>query len=264
MSAVTVVGAILVGATFVALWVALGFLVAANRKGRATLLSDLAWKATVLVMVIVYLGWVAANSTVFIGDPGAFALAESVAHLLVAAFFLYLGVLLWRSSRQGVELVLVSPEFLVALRSRTRAMYGDGPSRFISYAVAKEAAASAIDRVIAGRLASRGTLWRRLPYLFRLMGYGKLSFVEGRAPGPLHVEVEGTFEASHGDGKGGCDLTRGYLAGLGEALEPGMSCEAEETRCVRLHGGEACAFTLRWFPPMDSAQVQVKLPSEAR
>jgi predicted hydrocarbon binding protein len=259
----TAVGALAI-LTFVTLLVAMGFLVLAHKRARATLFTDAGWKGAFLVMVILYLGFVADNAGLLGGEEAVYHLAEVTAGFLVACFFLLLGIYLWRYSTRGADIVIVSPDFLVALRDRTQAMYGDGPSRFITYAVAKESAHKAIARQIGSGLASTAYVWKRLPYLFRLMGYGRLRYIERRPREELRLEVRGTFETTYSGSKGGCGLTRGYLAGLGEALEPGMTCEAEETHCAGDHGDGRCEFVLRWFPIDETAQVTLKLPSEAK
>lgn len=247
----------------VVLAASMAFLLLAQRRSRATVFTDAAWKGGFLVLVLVYLGYVADNAASFGGDPDVYRLAVYAAHLLVASFFLFFGIYLWRMSRRTAGFVVVTPEFLVALRDRTRAMYGAGPSRVISYAVAKEGAQKAVAAHLGAGLATPAAVWKRLPHLFRLMGYGRLRLVSRKPREEIEVEIEDTFEALHPQEGASCDLTRGYLAGLGAALEPGLECEVEETRCGA-GGDRVCRFTVRWFPPMETGRVVEIRAQEAR
>src|SRR5581483_9620201 len=109
-------------------------------------------------------------------------------------------------------------------------------------------AARAVTRLVEGRVITPERFWRRLPAWWRTMGYGRLSYAREEPGKEVRVRIAQTFEARHPGAEPGCDLTRGYLAGLGAALVPEMACEVQEIRCCGRHGGEDCEFAILWFP----------------
>lgn len=226
---------------------AVAILYVAHRRSRATVFADLTLKATMLILAVFYLALVRDWSARLPGDPALYGLAVGIGYALVGGFFLAVAVTLWRYTVRTDGAIIVSGDFLAGLRTRTTAMYGEAPSRFIVYAVGKESAEKAVARFLADGKSDRAKLWSRLPRWFRAMGYGKLRYLSEVPGREVRVVVEDTVEA-HGGAQGGCDLTRGYLAGLGAALHPGRDCECVEVRCGRLQGGRDCEFTLHWFP----------------
>lgn len=230
----------LIGATAIVFYVA-------HRRSRATVFTDVALKATLLLLAVMYLAFVESAASLFPGSPAAYALAAAAGYALVAGFFLSVAVALWRVVRRTNGAIIVSPEFLAGLRSRTRAMYGESPSRFIVYAVGKESAEKAMQRFL-GEGGDPMAHWARLPRWFRALGYGKLRFLSHEPGRESRLEIVDTIESTTPDAPPGCELTRGYLAGLGSVLHPSRECECVELRCSRSEGGRACEFALHWFP----------------
>ena len=81
-------------------------LLLAHRKSRATIFTDTGWKAAFLVLVLIYLGYIADNATSFGGDPALYAAFENAAHVLFGAFLLWLAVHLHRYASRGAGLVI--------------------------------------------------------------------------------------------------------------------------------------------------------------
>lgn len=232
-----------------------------QQRSRATVFSDFGFRATVLLAAVFYLSVFAQNQGAFNLDPDVLRLFSGIGFFLVAAFVGAVSFFLWRVSRAIDGPVLVSAELLVGMRSRMEAMFGPESTRFLVYAVGKESAQKAVAQLVERRVMKPEQLWKGLPAWFRTAGYGRL-VVERMDPGhEVRVRVEGTFESQHPGAEPACDLTRGYLAGLGQALEPTMDCEAQELRCGLRHGGHDCEFALLWFPrdaPHSPKPVAVK------
>lgn len=229
--------------------VAVFLLYRAHRRSRATVFADLLLKATLLFMALLYLAFVDDAAAFLPGDPGIYKVAAAAGYVVVAAFFLFVAEGLWSYTKRTDGAIIVSPDFLVGLRTRTAAMYGDSPSRFIVYAVGKESAEKGMRRFLARGDADPARLWRQLPGWFRQMGYGHMRILEKDVGREVRLRVDDTLESLHPDKmQAGCDLTRAYLAGMGSALHPDKDCECVEARCSRLQGGGPCEFTLHWFP----------------
>lgn len=225
-----------------------------HRRARATIFADLLLKATLLFMALLYLSFVGDSATSLPGDPALYSAAAAAGYVMVAAFLFATAWSLWTYTKRTSGAVIVSPDFLAGLRTRTAAMYGDGPSRFIVYAVGKESAEEGMRRFLSHGHADAEGLWNKIPSWFRMMGYGRMRVVEKNVGSEVRVTIEDTIESLHPDKhKGGCDMTRGYLAGVGSALHDDKECECVEARCARLHGGGACEFTLHWFPAVSAA-----------
>lgn len=222
----------------------------AHHRSRATVFADLLLKATLLFMALLYLALVDDAAAFLPGDPAVYRIAAAAGYVAVAAFFLAVAEGLWSYTKRTDGAIIVSPDLLSGLRTRTAAMYGDSPSRFIVYAVGKESAEKGMRRFLARGDADPAKLWRKLPGWFRAMGYGHMTIVEKELGREVRLRVAGTIESlpTAQDLHGGCDLTRGYLAGMGSALHPDSDCECVEARCSRMQGGDACEFTLHWFP----------------
>lgn len=241
---------------YVALLAATGLLIAGTalalfllqQRSRATVFSDVAFRATALIATVFYLSVFAQGPGAFGFDAGVLRVFSVVGFFLVAAFCATMAWFLWRLNRAVDGPVLVSAELLIGVRNRMEAMYGAESSRFLVYAVGKESASKAIAQLVEGKVVKPEALWRRLPSWWRTMGYGRLSFARAEPGKEVRVRIAQTFEARHPGKEPGCDLTRGYLAGLGAALVPDMDCEAQEIRCCSRHGGEACEFAILWFP----------------
>lgn len=268
MTLLETTGNVVLGVAAASLAASVVILLLAHKRSRSTLFTDAAWKAAFLVGITIYLGYVADRAASFGGDPAFYRLMEGIAHVLIAAFFAFLGIYLWRYAGRGMDFVIVSPEFLLAMRDRMKTIYGASPARFVSYAVGKDAARGAVARSIQNHVVKPAQAWRRMPYYLRLFGYGRVRVVSGAPGSEMRIAVAGTFETLAPAGTDGCDLTRGYLAGLGEALEEGASCEAEEVRCATHEGGGECEFVLRWFPAgpdfPDRPQTQPSSVAEVR
>lgn len=227
----------------------------AHKRSRATIFADLLLKATLLLMALLYLSFVDDAAGFLPGDPALYKAAAAAGYVMVAAFFLATAEGLWMYTKRTDGAIIVTPDFLVGLRTRTTAMYGDSPSRFIVYAVGKESAEKGMRRFLARGEADAERLWERLPTWFRQMGYGRMRILEQEVGKEIRLSVDDTIESLQGDIPGGCDMTRGYLAGMGSALHADKDCECVEVRCGRLQGGGACEFTLHWFPSSKAAPM---------
>lgn len=243
--------------------VTLVVLLLALRRSRATVFVDLALRATVLILALFYLTLVHDLAAGLPGDPAWYAAGVSAGYLLVAAFFLSVAAAIWDVTRRTDGAILVSRDFLVGLRTRTASMYGDSPSRFIVYAVGKESAQKAMRRFFGAGPIDAEKLWRRLPSWSRAIGYGRMRVLAKDVGHEVTVSVADTIESHEANAAGGCDMTRGYLAGMGSALHAGFDCECVEVRCAKLHGGDECEFTLHWFPIV-SAAPQTEPPGTLR
>lgn len=231
-----------------------------HQRARATVFADLMLKATLLLMAAFYLGFVADNLGALPGDLAWYRLAVHAGYLLVAGFFALSAFHLWQFTRRSDGAVIVTPDVLNGLSSRTAKMYGESASRFIVYAVGKESAQKAAARLLPQPIDPESTL-RKLPHWFRQMGYGDLRVTQREIRKEVHLTVRDTFESRHPGGSG-CELTRGYLAGLGNVLHPELDCECVESRCGR-EQGEPCEFHLHWFPKAPEPVRRVPLPHEA-
>jgi len=173
-------------------------------------------------------------------------------YFLVGGFFAISAFHLWQFTRRSDGAVIVTPDVLMGLRSRTAKMYGESASRFIVYAVGKESAQKAAEKIFGADLSPE-RIWKKLPHWFRLMGYGELKVIERDSGKEVRLTVRDTFEGRT-SGTTGCELTRGYLAGLGTALHPDLDCECVETSCGR-EADTACQFQLHWFPRVAEPQA---------
>lgn len=216
-----------------------------HRQTRATLFTELAVRGAALLVCLFYLSYLAQHAEALPGDANVYAAAVAGVFLLAAGFLLSVSFSLRRFTKQTAGAVVVTPDFLVSLRTRMASMYGEAPSRFIVYAVGKESAHRAISSV-AGK--DQADAWKQLPRWFRMLGYGKLRYLSQDAGRETRVAVWGTLEQNARTPSGECHLTRGYLAGIGKALVPDMECEVEEIRCAHGKDGE-CEFAVRWFEP---------------
>jgi hypothetical protein len=192
---------------------------------------------------------------------GTAAVADVLSWWWVAIQLIFLGQALYmlvpsifmaRVAGQTNELVIVSRGLLEGLHVKLDQMYGPAPTRIINYSVGKQAGYEDVRTALGGNMIPPGGLWRWLPYIFRLTGLGRVKYGHLRSGDKVVIRVRDGFEVFRGHGHDGntCDLTRGYLAGIGKALHPGMDCQAEETRCAQADGSDECEFVLRWFEPV--------------
>ena len=227
------------------LTVATAVLYLTHRQTRATLFTELAVRGAALLVCLFYLSYLAEHADALPGSASVYQAAVAGLFLLAAGFLLSVSFSLRSFTKRTDGAVVVTPDFLVSLRTRMASMYGEAPSRFIVYAVGKESAHSAIASIAQDNPAES---WKQLPRWFRLLGYGHLRYLSQDAGRETRVIVRGTLEQNAHEPSGECHLTRGYLAGIGKALVPGMECEVEEVRCAHASAGE-CEFALRWFEP---------------
>lgn len=174
-------------------------------------------------------------------------LAISVWLVIPAAF-------LARTARSTDGYVVLSRGIIEGLHARLDQSFGPGPAHLIAYSVGKEAGYQDVRKAVDVTGLHGAWAWRLLPYVFRTTGYGRLRFA-GLAPGKevrlrLRHSMESFPHKHEGDAVGGCDLTRGYLAGMGKALHPELECQAEEMRCAHGDPQKECEFVIRWFEPM--------------
>lgn len=239
--------------------VVLAFL--AHRRSRATVFTQMLLTASLLMLALLYLAYVYYASGRLPGDREMYAAGVGLGYMLVAGFFLSVGIAIWRHTRRTEGAIIVSPDFLSGLRTRTAAMYGDSPSRFIVYAVGKESAEKSMRRYLSRGRSDPAAIWARLPRWSRALGYGSMRVVDARIGDEVRVQVDDTIESLQPGGVPGCDMTRGYLAGLGSAVHPDKDCECVEARCGRLATPPApCEFTLHWFPREGKPTVPVATP----
>lgn len=248
---------LLAGSLSMALLVAnLALTLYARSRTRSSLLHDVILRTSagfVLVQAIVL--YTNANAMAPAAEVQTLAL-ELV--LLAISFWLVLpAVFLARTARSTDGYVVLSRGIIGGLHARLDASFGPGPAHLIAYSVGREAGYQDVRKAVDVTGLSGPWLWRLLPYIFRTTGYGRLRFA-GLAPGRevrLHLRhsMESFPHKHEGDTGGSCDLTRGYLAGMGKALHPELECQAEETRCSHGDPHQDCEFVIRWFEPMKPA-----------
>lgn len=170
----------------------------------------------------------------------------------LAVYMLTPTLFLARTSRSGDGFILFSRTLLGGLHIKLEELYGPGPSRVIAYGIGKKAGEKDAKAILGDHVARPAKWWGAMPYLFRATGLGRLHVKDVQERREVALSIDDCFEAFHGHEGGvpGCDLTRGYFAGLGKALHPDLECQAEETRCASVDGGRTCEFSIRWFEPV--------------
>lgn len=240
---------------------AVGLLVYARVQSRASFVVDMMLRTSV-PLAVTQLILVAVNAAALASGTAWWWLAAQSLLVAVGVYMVIPAAFLARAARGTEGFVIISRGLLEGLHARLDEMYGPGPARIITYSVGKQAGEADARSALQAKILTPRLLWRWLPYIFRLTGYGQLRierFEDGREA-VLHVKH--SFEVfthhMHGEMKNGCDLTRGYLAGIGRAAHPELECQTEETRCGQLHGGDTCTFVIRWFEKVKpEAKVEV-------
>jgi predicted hydrocarbon binding protein len=228
----------------------LALLIRSRRRTRVKIIHDILIGSTasfaLMQAVVTTTHEVAASA-----DSGPAWVATEGAALLITLWMLIPAAFLVGAAPATEGYVILSRGIVQGLHLRLDAMYGPGPARLIAYKIGKDSGRN--DTLIALQGAVSGRfLWRTLPATFAITGYGKLryrAFDPGREVRLVLRDSMEVFDHEHAH-ESGCDLTRGYLAGLGKAIFPELECEAEETRCAMSSGGEECEFVIRWFEPM--------------
>jgi predicted hydrocarbon binding protein len=251
--------AILAGTVFL---VSTGLLVLVRFKSRATLITDILLRSSLPLALVVFLSAFAVDDA-SMSSVQLYAWIAVQAIMLVTGVFVFLvpALFLHRTLENLDGFVIISRGLLEGMHKRLDSMYGPGPARLITYAVGKEAGKNDSASAISGGLLKGPALWKWLPFIFRLTGYGKLRYTSFEPGREVRLTVVGSFEVfdlpADGDGHvhNGCDLTRGYLAGIGKAVHPTLECQAEETRCAQVHGGTTCEFRIKWFEPVKAPEA---------
>lgn len=184
--------------------------------------------------------------------------APLLIHLILLGLSLNIvvpAVFLARVGKETNGYVIVSRGLLEGIHLKLDDLYGPGPSRMILYGVGRKAGEADTRAALKAHILPPGGMWRWLPYIFRLTGLGRMRITRSRPGESIELVLDDSFEVfhAHPDGASGCDITRGYLAGIGKALHPALDCQAEETRCAQTDGGSRCEFTIRWFEPVKAS-----------
>lgn len=237
-----------------------GMLLWVRLKSRASLVTDVLLRSSLPLAAIGLLGIFAVNTATMTTAQLYAWLAMQVLLLLVGMFvFVLPAFFMFRTLHHLDGFVIISRGLLEGMHKRLDSMYGPGPARLITYAVGKEAGQADAASAVQEGLLKGDSLWRWLPYIFRLAGYGRLRYVTIDAPREVRVTLDDSFEVfevpdADGHTHNGCDLTRGYLAGIGKSLHPTLDCHVEETRCAQMHGGSRCEFAIKWFEPVKASE----------
>lgn len=242
------------GVTALALNLAsIGLMLYVRAKSRASLIVDTLMRTAVpLALAQAILFWMGGASLA--GSMGWPWVAVQAIFFGLSLYLLVPSVFLARISSQTDGFVIISRGLLEGLHVKLDQMYGPAPARIINYSVGKQAGFADTANAIKSGVLPPGGLWRWLPYIFRLTGLGRVKYKHLDSGKEVNLVVRNSFEVftDHEHGENSCDITRGYLAGIGKAMHPELECQAEETRCGQMDGGEECEFIVRWFEPVET------------
>lgn len=249
----------LLWAAFAGFTLNVGLLLYIRSRSRATLVVDtmlrLSAPLALIQLILIGTDLLAGHAA-----PGSmWVLIQSIffglsLYMLVPSFFMA------RVASHTDDYIIVSRGLLNGLHEKLDELYGPSPARLITYGVGKKAGHRDAAQVLGAGILRGARMWRWLPYVFRLTGLGKAEYLR-LAPGvEVRLRVTRSFEVfhHHADGVPGCDITRGYLAGIGLATHPDQECQAEEVHCAQAEGGDTCEFVVRWFAPVPPVSVVVR------
>lgn len=241
-------------------------LVYARSRSRASIIVDTLIRTAVPLAVTQGVLVYADTSDLAHAEGWWWVAAEGIL-AVVAVYMLLTAGYLAAFARKTDGFVIVSRGLLEGVHRRLDDMYGPGPARIITYSVGKQVGEADMRNALDTGLASRKGIWRLLPYVFRMAGLGRVRYGRFEPGREVEALLKGSFEVftdhEHGDASNGCDITRGYLAGIGKAVFPDKECQAEETRCVQVHGGDTCTFVIRWFDPVKPQEKREVLAGDA-
>lgn len=227
------------------------FLLYGRSRTRTTLLHDALIRPTIAIAVAQVLLLYAHTRTMTADTGGTWVAVMGLAFAL-ALWMLVPSIAIGSSSPAGDGYVILSRGIIRGLHVRLDKMYGPGPAHLIAYNIGKEAGEKDLRGSFPRKIPER-LVWLGLPFVFRATGYGKLRYHDLVPRKEVHLRLRDSMEsfahADHDDLTGTCDLTRGYLAGMGKAMHPDLECHADETKCAHGDGGE-CEFVVRWFEPV--------------
>ncbi len=174
-----------------------------------------------------------------------------VPKILLTAIAISLLILITRSRQAFYKVfrrVSMTQDVFRGLRVGLEGMYQHKATSLILYRAGKEAGATFLRNVASRGFTGRGLLDKMIE-VTEDSGWAKNIEVGDYRPGEsivLHVHG-GCFECWEVESEEpACDFHTGYWAGIFQAMEPGMVCEAEEVLCIA-KGDSECEIHIRYF-----------------
>lgn len=234
-----------------------------SRRMQLALMS-VTW-STATLSILAVIGLATAAATLKRMDAQSLSdilgLATGIMMFITAVYF-FLIASTYSKIEFGEVDTLIGAGMFAGIHEKVAAMYGERPASHLLYAIGKSTGHKNTKYLFETILKSkRGRALRVFKYLLSkgitFMGYARKSEVMFFEPEKrVVVKMIYTAESTgipHSKGSG-CDMVRGMLAGMGEALHPDKVCETVENMC-ELKGDPYCEFEIRWYPRLKPEEM---------